>query len=453
MRHLLVSTGRDFFQEVERLGLSLSQIKTLQLMSDREPDTIGALAADLGLSLPAVSRAVDGLHKRGLVKRVECSSRPPRQARVADRQGQAHRREPRGAARGGPARGSSRASSHTSATRWRTGSAPCSSDRRSRRWEAPDDRADPPERRQPPLVDARGHVLRAVHGDAGQHGRERGAALDPGRPGRLAVGPRVDGERVHAHLRRAAGHRRPPGRRVRQAPDVPGRRGGVRALQRRHRLRSHPGVAGGRARGPGHGRRVHDARHAVDHHQRLPARGARQGDRHLGRRVRAGPGDRPGGGRRADRVRVLARDLLPQPARGRGRGDRDAVRRPRVSRRDRGPGGGPRRHRDAVDRPHGAGAGAGGGQRMGLGLPRDPGPAGPGRGRPGGLRGARAARARARWWTSTSSARGRSWARTSWPSPSRSRCSRCSSSPRSTCRTSSATTRSRPGSGSCPPRP
>ena len=74
MRHLLVSTGRDFFQEVERLGLSLSQIKTLQLMSDREPDTIGALAADLGLSLPAVSRAVEGLHKRGLVKRVECSS-------------------------------------------------------------------------------------------------------------------------------------------------------------------------------------------------------------------------------------------------------------------------------------------------------------------------------------------------------------------------------------------
>ena len=28
MRHLLVTTGRDFFQEVERLGLSLSQIKT-----------------------------------------------------------------------------------------------------------------------------------------------------------------------------------------------------------------------------------------------------------------------------------------------------------------------------------------------------------------------------------------------------------------------------------------
>ena len=71
MRHLLVSTGRDFFQEVERLGLSLSQIKTLQLMSDREPDTIGALAADLGLSLPAVSRAVEQLVVRGMVTRTE----------------------------------------------------------------------------------------------------------------------------------------------------------------------------------------------------------------------------------------------------------------------------------------------------------------------------------------------------------------------------------------------
>ena len=36
---------------------------------------------------------------------------------------------------------------------------------------------------------------------------------------------------------------------------------------------------------PGHRRGVHDARHPVDHLQRVPARGARQGDRHLGRRV------------------------------------------------------------------------------------------------------------------------------------------------------------------------
>ena len=96
-----------------------------------------------------------------------------------------------------------------------------------------------------------------------------------------------------------------------------------------------PGLAGGRPRGPGHGRRVHDARHPLDHHERVPARGARQGDRNLGRRVGAGAGDRPGGGRRARRVRLVAGDLLPQPARGRGRRRRDAVRGARVARRDR----------------------------------------------------------------------------------------------------------------------
>ena len=39
------------------------------------------------------------------------------------------------------------------------------------------------------------------------------------------------------------------------------------------------------ARRAGHRRRVHDARHALDHLQRVPARGARQGDRDVGRRV------------------------------------------------------------------------------------------------------------------------------------------------------------------------
>ena len=51
---------------------------------------------------------------------------------------------------------------------------------------------------------------------------------------------------------------------------------------------------------------------AVDHHQRLPRRGARQGDRHLGRRLGAGAGDRPRGRRLPDRAGELARDLLPQ---------------------------------------------------------------------------------------------------------------------------------------------
>ena len=71
MRYLMTATGRDFFAEVERLGLSLSQIKSLGFMAERDPVTLGDIADEIGLSLPAVSRAVEGLHKRGLVKRVE----------------------------------------------------------------------------------------------------------------------------------------------------------------------------------------------------------------------------------------------------------------------------------------------------------------------------------------------------------------------------------------------
>lgn len=67
----MASTGRGFFHEVERLGLSLSQIKTLAFMADREPGTLKAISDELGLSLPGVSRAIEGLHKRGMVKRVE----------------------------------------------------------------------------------------------------------------------------------------------------------------------------------------------------------------------------------------------------------------------------------------------------------------------------------------------------------------------------------------------
>ena len=58
MRHLLVSTGRDFFVELERTGVSLTQVKTLGLLAVRlagvrgfvdelEPREREALAAGL----------------------------------------------------------------------------------------------------------------------------------------------------------------------------------------------------------------------------------------------------------------------------------------------------------------------------------------------------------------------------------------------------------------------
>ena len=65
-------TGRDFFKAIDDLGLSLTQIKAAQLLAEAdEPLSLGAIGDYLGLSLPAMSRAVDGLVKRGLCTREE----------------------------------------------------------------------------------------------------------------------------------------------------------------------------------------------------------------------------------------------------------------------------------------------------------------------------------------------------------------------------------------------
>ena len=66
----------------------------------------------------------------------------------------------------------------------------------------------------------------------------------------------------------------------------------------------------------------------------FPAGRARQGDRHLGRRLGAGALDRPRRRRFSHRVRQLARDLLHQSSGRRRRGDRHDLRRQRVARRD-----------------------------------------------------------------------------------------------------------------------
>lgn len=72
IRHVLLTCGKDFLQAIDDLELSLSQIKTLQLLHDGGS---GRSLKDLGdaleLSLPAVSRAVEGLVQRKLVTRVE----------------------------------------------------------------------------------------------------------------------------------------------------------------------------------------------------------------------------------------------------------------------------------------------------------------------------------------------------------------------------------------------
>ena len=72
LSHLLASTGRDFLQAVDELELSLTQIKSLRALMDAdEPLSVKALGDELGLSLPAISRALDGLVQREFVTRAE----------------------------------------------------------------------------------------------------------------------------------------------------------------------------------------------------------------------------------------------------------------------------------------------------------------------------------------------------------------------------------------------
>jgi DNA-binding MarR family transcriptional regulator len=72
LKHLLGSTNREFFAELQDAGISFSQLKCLGLLSNADaPLSLGVLSEDLGLSLPAVSRAVDGLVQRGEVRRQE----------------------------------------------------------------------------------------------------------------------------------------------------------------------------------------------------------------------------------------------------------------------------------------------------------------------------------------------------------------------------------------------
>jgi DNA-binding MarR family transcriptional regulator len=71
-KHLLLTTSRDLFHELERAGISLTQIKSLTFLAEAdEPLSVKALSDVIGLSVPGVSRAIDGLVQRAEVTRVE----------------------------------------------------------------------------------------------------------------------------------------------------------------------------------------------------------------------------------------------------------------------------------------------------------------------------------------------------------------------------------------------
>jgi DNA-binding MarR family transcriptional regulator len=72
MRALLSHSNAGVFGAIDELGLSFTQTKIVMTwLGNTAPRSIKQIGDDLGLSLPAASRAVDGLLKRGLVTRTE----------------------------------------------------------------------------------------------------------------------------------------------------------------------------------------------------------------------------------------------------------------------------------------------------------------------------------------------------------------------------------------------
>jgi DNA-binding MarR family transcriptional regulator len=70
--YLMRAANVGTFNAIAELDLSFTQIKALcALEAEGEGGSVKALAESLGVSLPAMSRAVDGLFERGLVDRRE----------------------------------------------------------------------------------------------------------------------------------------------------------------------------------------------------------------------------------------------------------------------------------------------------------------------------------------------------------------------------------------------
>ena len=69
---LLQAGHRDLFAAIEKAGLTITQVKCLKVVCEAEGAlSLGAISDELGLSLPALSRAVENLVRRGHVKREE----------------------------------------------------------------------------------------------------------------------------------------------------------------------------------------------------------------------------------------------------------------------------------------------------------------------------------------------------------------------------------------------
>jgi len=74
LRHVFIFSGGEHLRKMEESGLSLTQVKTLLMLAGpegEEPYAGKDIAERLQVSLASVSRAVEGLVRSRLVKRVE----------------------------------------------------------------------------------------------------------------------------------------------------------------------------------------------------------------------------------------------------------------------------------------------------------------------------------------------------------------------------------------------
>jgi DNA-binding MarR family transcriptional regulator len=78
--HLIRCGSPDLIQFLGEVELSITQVKMIMLLEDNGELSVKDMATALNLSLPAASRAIDGLAQRGLVDRRE--SEKDRRAKV-----------------------------------------------------------------------------------------------------------------------------------------------------------------------------------------------------------------------------------------------------------------------------------------------------------------------------------------------------------------------------------
>jgi DNA-binding MarR family transcriptional regulator len=69
--HVNRTASPEMFRVLGEVGLSFTQMKALFLLQEAEEMTVKDISARLSMSLPAMSRSVDGLVQRGFVARRE----------------------------------------------------------------------------------------------------------------------------------------------------------------------------------------------------------------------------------------------------------------------------------------------------------------------------------------------------------------------------------------------